>query len=291
MQKTFYMYKISNLLNISEIVTIHYQKLSKTYSYPSESHDFWEIIYCDKNEMFVIADGVTHTLKKGEIIFIAPNKEHAVHSNGLSDPNIFIVSFVCRSKPMSYFRDKIFTVPEDLRFLLSSVMTEAKNTFVIPDFNPNLNRLALKPDANVGGAQIIKNNLEELFVKLIRVETAKPTSQAVFISKIEDSDALEDEIIGILERSVYGTVTLDEISGELHYGKTSLCQVFKKRTGKTIIGYYLELKIEESKRLIRENKTFSEISDLLGFDSLPHFTKTFKRVTTMTPREFKNSIL
>ena len=119
MQKTFYMYKISNLLNISEIVTIHYQKLSKTYSYPSESHDFWEIIYCDKNEMFVIADGVTHTLKKGEIIFIAPNKEHAVRSNGLSDPNIFIVSFVCRSKPMSYFRDKIFTVPEDLRFLLS----------------------------------------------------------------------------------------------------------------------------------------------------------------------------
>lgn len=291
MQKTFYMYKISNLLNISEIVTIHYQKLSKTYSYPSESHDFWEIIYCDKNEMFVIADGVTYTLKKGEIIFIGPNKEHAVRSNGLSDPNIFIVSFVCRSKPMSYFRDKIFTVPEDLRFLLSSVMTEAKNTFVIPDFNPNLNRLALKPDANVGGAQIIKNNLEELFVKLIRVETAKPTSQAVFISKIEDSDALEDEIIGILERSVYGTVTLDEISGELHYGKTSLCQVFKKRTGKTIIGYYLELKIEESKRLIRENKTFSEISDLLGFDSLPHFTKTFKRVTTMTPREFKNSIL
>lgn len=291
MQKPFYMYKISSLINISEIVTIHYQKLSETYSYPSESHDFWEIIYCDKNEMFVIADGVKHTLKKGEIIFIAPNKEHAVSSNGLTAPNIFIVSFVCRSKPMSYFRDKIFIVPEDLRFLLSSVMTEAKNTFVIPDFNPNLNRLALKPDANVGGAQIIKNNLEELFVKLIRVETAKPTSQAVFISKIEDSDALEDEIIGILERSVYGTVTLDDISGELHYGKTSLCQIFKKRTGKTIIGYYLELKIEESKRLIRENKTFSEISDLLGFDSLPHFTKTFKRVTTMTPREFKNSIL
>ena len=67
MQKTFYMYKISNLLNISEIVTIHYQKLSKTYSYPSESHDFWEIIYCDKNEMFVIADGVTHTLKKAKL--------------------------------------------------------------------------------------------------------------------------------------------------------------------------------------------------------------------------------
>ena len=291
MQKTFYMYKINGLLNISEIVTIHYQKLTKTYSYPSESHDFWEIIYCDKNELLVVAGGETHTLKKGEIIFIAPNVEHSVRSNGLADPNIFIVSFVCRSKSMGYFRDKIFTVPEELRYLLASIMTEAKNTFVIPDFNPNLNRLALRPDPSIGGAQIIKNNLEELFVKLIRVETAKPSSQTVFISKVEDSDALEDEIMRILERSVYGTITLDEISGELHYGKTSLCQVFRKRTGKTIIGYYLELKIEESKRLIREDKTFSEIADLLGFDSLPHFTKTFKRLTTMTPREFKNSIL
>ncbi len=291
MQKTFYTYKINGLLNITKIVTIHYQKLPKTYSFPSESHDFWEIIYCDKNEMFVTAGNETHTLKKGEIIFIAPNVEHYVLSNGLENPNIFIVSFECRSKSMGYFKNKVFTVPDELKYLLASIMTEAKNTFVIPDFNPDLNGLVLQSDPNIGGAQIIKNNLEELLIKLIRIETAKPTSQTVFISKVDNSEALEDEIIRILERSVYGKITLDDISCELHYGKTSLCQMFKKHTGKTIISYYLELKIEESKRLIRENKTFSEIAYLLCFDSLPHFTKTFIRITSMTPREFKNSIL
>lgn len=289
--KTFYMYKISNLLNISKIVTIHYQKLSKNYVFPEERHNFWEIIYCDKNEVYVTINGQKKQLKKSELIFIAPNEIHSVECDKLIDANIFIVSFECKSKTINYFKDKLFTVPEELRFLLSSIMTEAKNTFVIPDFNPNLDKLVLKDNPNVGGAQIIKNNLEELFIKLVRVETSKPTSQEVFISKIEDSDALEDEIIKMLEQNLYGNVTLDNISSSLHYGKTTVCKTFKKKTGKTIIGYYLEMKIEESKKLIRENKSFSEIANALCFDSLPHFTKTFKRITTMTPREYKNSIL
>lgn len=289
--KTFYMYKISNLLNISKIVTIHYQKLLKNYVFPEERHNFWEIIYCDKNEVYVTVNGQKKQLKKSELIFIAPNEIHSVECDKLIDANIFIVSFECKSKTINYFKDKLFTVPEELRFLLSSIMTEAKNTFVIPDFNPNLDKLVLKDNPNVGGAQIIKNNLEELFIKLVRVETSKPTSQEVFISKIEDSDALEDEIIKMLEQNLYGNVTLDNISSSLHYGKTTVCKTFKKKTGKTIIGYYLEMKIEESKKLIRENKSFSEIANALCFDSLPHFTKTFKRITTMTPREYKNSIL
>ncbi|MBR1867897.1 MAG: AraC family transcriptional regulator [Clostridia bacterium] len=290
-EKIFYKYKLSNLLNIDKIVTIHYQKLLKNYSFPEEKHNFWEIIYCDKNEITVYVENSPIDLKMGEMLFISPNLLHSVECNGKKDANIFIVTFDCKSKSMKYFKDKLFLVPSELRFLLSSIMTEAKNTFIIPDFDPNLSKLVLKENHNIGGEQIIKNNLEELLIKLIRIETAKPTSSEVFISKIEESVALEDEIIKLLEASVYKKITLDDISANLHYGKTTICKTFKKKTGKSIIGYYLELKIEESKKLIRSNTSFSEISSLLCFDSLPHFTKTFKRITGMTPREFKNSIL
>ena len=290
-EKIFYMYKVSTLLSISKIVTIHYQRLSKNYVFPEEKHDFWEMIYCDKNDVYVKSDIGTTLLKKGEVIFLAPNEIHSVECDKKNDANIFIVSFVCKSKTMGYFKQKHFVIPDKLRFLLASIMGEAKDTFKIPEFNPNLQKLELKPDPNIGGAQIITNNLEELLIKLIREETAKPTSSEIFISKIENSDAIEDEIVRILEQNIYGKVSLDKISDELHYGKTTLCKTFRTRTGKSIINYYLEMKIEESKKLIRENNSFSEIANLLRFDSLPHFTKTFKRITTMTPREYKNSIL
>ncbi len=64
-EKTFFMYKISILLNISKIVTVHYQKLVKTYSFPKEKHDFWEIIYCDKNSIFVTIEDDKRLLKRG----------------------------------------------------------------------------------------------------------------------------------------------------------------------------------------------------------------------------------
>lgn len=289
--KIFYKYKISNVLNISEIVTIHYQKLNKTYVFPSEEHDFWEVMYCDKNQVYVNCGEKKICLKKGEILFVKPNEIHSVLGDGQADANLFIVSFVCKSRTMTYFKEKLFKVPEDARYLLASIMTEAKQTFVIPDFNPNLSKLELKKGANIGGAQLIKNNLEELLIKLIRAETSKPSSSEIFISEIEDSKSLEDEIIKILQQNLYGNISLDEIASELHYGKTTICKTFKKKMGNSIINYYLLMKIDEGKKLIRENKSFSETAELLCFDSLPHFTKTFKKVTQMTPREYKNSIL
>lgn len=290
-EKIFYKYKISNVLSVSEIVTIHYQKLPKTYEFPSEKHDFWEALYCDKNQVVVTCGEDTFTLKKGEIFFIKPNDNHSVLGDGNNDANLFIISFASRSRTMNFFKDKLFKLSDEGKKLLSAIMSEAKQTFIIPDFNPNLDKLVLKQNANIGGAQLIKNHLEELLIKLIRTETSKPSSSEIFISEIENSTSLEDEIIKILQSNIYGIVTLDFLSTSLHYGKTTICKTFKAKTGFSIINYYLSLKIDESKKLIRENRSFSEIADLLGFDSLPHFTKTFKKITQMTPREYKNSIL
>ena len=107
-EKTFYMYKVSNLLSISEIVTIHYQKLSKNYAFPEEKHNFWEMIYCDKNELYIHSDQGAVLLKKGEIIFLSPDEIHSVEGDNRTDANIFIVSFVCKSKTVSYFKGKKF---------------------------------------------------------------------------------------------------------------------------------------------------------------------------------------
>ena len=51
--KKFYMHKISNLLNVQKIITIHYQSLEKNYVFPEEKHDFWEINYVDKENVYI----------------------------------------------------------------------------------------------------------------------------------------------------------------------------------------------------------------------------------------------
>ena len=73
--------------------------------FPEEKHDFWEIIYCDKNQVYVKREKEKFILKKGEIVFLKPDEVHSVEGDNQLDANIFIVSFVCKSRTMSYFRD------------------------------------------------------------------------------------------------------------------------------------------------------------------------------------------
>ena len=54
------------------------------------------------------------------------------------------------------------------------------------------------------------------------------------------------------------------------------------------MSYYLELKISEAKKLLRENElSIREISEKLAFPAPDYFTKTFKRITGLTSLVYK----
>ena len=288
-KKKFYMHKISHLIDVQKIVTIHYQALEKNYLFPEESHDFWEINYADKENVFIGIDGKKIELKQGEMLFIKPNQPHFMES-GNKEPNVFIISFSCRSESINFFGGKSYAVPENYRYLLQNIMAEAENTFDLPDFDPNLTALKLKTNANLGGEQIIKNALETLLIYMLRSAQKHSTSQEFFVSKIADSSELQDEIVRILTSKVYGKFSLADLSNELHYGTTRLCTFFREKTGKSIYQTYLKLKIDEAKKLIRKKKSFAEIADLLCFDSISTFAFVFKKHVGMTPSEYRESI-
>lgn len=169
----FYMRKIDNLLNVQKIVTIHYQELEKNYAAKEEKHDFWEMIYADKGNTYVVTDGVFHLLKQGETYFIPPNLPHYVACLE-NEPNIFIISFSCRSESIRFFADRTVAVPANLSYLLENVLAEARETFVLPDFDPALKKLELREKPNIGGEQVIKNSLELLMISFCGTEKIKP---------------------------------------------------------------------------------------------------------------------
>lgn len=287
--KKFYMHKIANLLNIQKIVTIHYQALSPLYVSKKEAHDFWEMIYADKDNFFLITPSCQTEIKQGEVVFIEPNRPHFVESREKS-PNIFIITFTCRSEGINYFREKKLPVPENYRYLLQNIMSEARETFDLPDFDPDLNKLVLKEKPNLGGEQMIKNSLEMLLIYMLRFAEEQKISQEFFVSKISSSTELQDEIVRILSENIYGRFALKDLCAALHYSKTRLCTFFREKTGMTIYEMYQKMKIDEAKKLIRQGLPLDAIADKLCFDSASSFNNSFKKHTGMTPGEYRKSI-
>ena len=89
--------RLSRPLRIQEIVTVHYFEYASSYSFPGESHDFWEFLYVDKGSLFVTAGQTRRELGQGELIFHAPGEFHALEANGTVAPNLVVISFLCSS--------------------------------------------------------------------------------------------------------------------------------------------------------------------------------------------------
>lgn len=76
----------------------------------------------------------------------------------------------------------------------------------------------------------------------------------------------------------------DKIPYEYHY----ISSVFSQVEGITIEKYFIKLKIDLIKVLLKEGKlSISEISHRCGYSSPAHLTNQFKRTTGFTPSEYK----
>lgn len=87
---------------------------------------------------------------------------------------------------------------------------------------------------------------------------------------------------------LYEKITPTMIAEHLKMNCTYICTHFKKETGKTIIEFIQEIKIEESKRLlVNTQMSLIQISTQLGFSSQNYFHTVFKKMTGITPAEFR----
>ncbi len=83
-------------------------------------------------------------------------------------------------------------------------------------------------------------------------------------------------------------ITLEDVAHSAHLSVSRLSHIFKEQTGLTIVDYITKVRIEYAKELlISTNKNCTEICFDTGYNNQSYFTRTFKDVTGMTPRQFR----
>ena len=122
MKDNFTKHGFEKIFNVEKLITLFYMEFSKDFHYSGEKHDFWEMVYIDKGEMFCTADKNKFTIKSGELTFHKPNEFHNLSGNGSVFPNVSIITFECKSKAMHFFEGKIFKLNSEEKELLSILL-------------------------------------------------------------------------------------------------------------------------------------------------------------------------
>ena len=272
-------------LNVKSVITVHYFKYGQKFNFDGEQHDFWELVYIDSGEATISAENKVFTLSQGEVYFHKPNEYHAISTKDFA--NSIIVSFECHSPAMKSFEDKKATLTETEKVLLRTIVKEGSACFSDKLNEVHLRKLNRAKSAPFGAEQMIKTSIEQLLILLIR---RAPDNEKV-ISTPKSAKSLAERIKQILMENVYTEISLSRIASELFFSVTYVKSTFKKSTGKTVMQYFAELKIEEAKKLISQDcYTFMEIAYKLGYSSLHYFSRQFKKVTSMTPTQYAKTV-
>lgn len=279
--------KPKTLINVSRIVTIYYFEFGPNFSYEGERHDFWEMVYVDKGSVIVGREDEELVLNQGEVVFHKPNEFHSIRSLN-SSPNFFIISFECNSIAMKYFEGFKVKLDEKLKVFISSIVKEASKTYVIAMNNTEYKKLIRKPDAPLGAEQLIKMYLEQILIFLLRSITQKGNISTAVFENSTQQNPIVSAIIEYMRQRVEDTVRVSDICNEFGYSRSFLNKLFGDFTGESLAAYFVSLKIDRAKSLIRgTNLNFAQISAKLSFENPQYFSRVFKRHTGMTPSEFK----
>jgi len=291
MKKEFTKTKLNCPVKISGIYTLHYFKYGRNFRFELEQHDFWELVFIDSGTAKIVNGSETLLLKQGEAFLHSPNMPHTIYTDDIF-ANSAIITFSSKSHALKSITDKILTLSEYEKSLLNKIISEAKINFKDKLNDVHLKTMTKRNVAPFGGEQIIKNSIELLLVSVIRNvhEDVKPVDE---ISLNINSNQIVDSIRSIMQDKLNNSenINLDEISYRLGFSKSYVKAQFKKKTGVSVIQYFINMKIDKAKKLLSEQKfTVSEIADILGFGSVFYFSRQFKLHTDMSPTEYINSI-
>ncbi|MBQ7795850.1 MAG: response regulator [Lachnospiraceae bacterium] len=113
---------------------------------------------------------------------------------------------------------------------------------------------------------------------------------------LNPSEIIVNKVIEELDRDCAQKISLPQLAETYHISEAYLSHVFKKQTGKSLMNYIAQIRIEKASQLIAMSSNgssgkFYVVAQQVGYEDYSYFVRVFKKVMGMSPREFHKKIM
>ncbi|NSW52557.1 MAG: AraC family transcriptional regulator [Anaerolineae bacterium] len=116
------------------------------------------------------------------------------------------------------------------------------------------------------------------------------TARVGSLKRTTDHTRRVNDCCNYIHEHVDGNLTVADIAAFSGFSANTIARKFKAETGLSIREYIRQAKIDEAKTLLRYSSlSLAEISQQLSFSSQSYFTATFRRVTGLTPLQYRET--
>jgi AraC family transcriptional regulator len=99
------------------------------------------------------------------------------------------------------------------------------------------------------------------------------------------------QVVDYIQNNLDRDISLAELANVAHMSVHHFGKLFKQSMGVTPHQYVLKCRVDQAKKLLANKQlSFAEISQAVGFCHQSHFIDVFRRYTSLTPRQYRQTL-
>lgn len=242
----------------------------------------WELSYVIRGSGTRMIGETVETFSSGEVIFIPPNIPHGWsfsaydHDREGKIENITIIFPTDLLEKMALSFPETNTCISKIREFQKAVSFQGQPLRAIQNSMVSMTK---------------QNDMEQLssLMSLFQLIATSDQSRVVgFVTRQNKSTAKMQEVSRYMITNFQHKISLDEVALYVGMNRSSFCTFFKREKGKSFFTFLNEYRIDCSCLMLRETeKSIADICYAVGFDDIPYFNRTFKKLKGETPKDYR----
>lgn len=254
---------------------------------PWHWHNELELIYIASGACIYRTSRREYHLQAGDAIYLNPGILHALEpteENTISYANLFERTFLTGTDG-SYF-DLNYVTPVLLQKSVEAVPIYHNAEGTEPVLDLIRQTIAVCRDEPPFFAMTLRNVLSEIWKYLYRrVQECKDQKPG---QQMEVNDTRVKQMLLYIVEHYQSKISIPELAGIINISERECYRLFRQYLGQTPNLFLQRYRIQKAGNLLRNTQMpVAEIASAAGFESISYFSKIFKRLTGVTPSEYR----
>lgn len=251
--------------------------IGKSYSNEPSAHTQHEVLYLLSGELTYVIEGETYRVKKGDMIFVAPNEIHVLNIDGTKPYERIVLLF-----DMGILHGIMKALGTELR----AFSYDGKNEFHIIKSEyvrrHRLDKILTEITETDIDAKYKKLDIIARLISFV-TEIDRAISEGDGFKSPDRRDTLVGDVIGYVDRHIDEKIKLDELAEELFISKSTLCHKFATVMNVSLGRYITIKKMYHAHELMKSGISAHAAADAVGYENYTSFFYNYKKIMGRSP--------
>lgn len=259
---------------------------------PYHFHPELELVYVSRGTGTRYIGDHIESFSEGDLVLVGSNLPHLWKNDKIyyeGDPYLKCRAIVIQFRE-DFLGEHVLQLPEMKK--IKKMIASSRQGLKIQDKNKEKMATLMQAMVDQPGAEkiisllsLLNSIAESKDIKVLSSRAFSDDSTQVGLERI-------NTVFAYIFENFHEEISLKKISDIANMSPTAFCRYFKAHTNKTFSSFIIETRIHHScKLIINENKSLSEIAFESGFNNLSYFTKLFKKIIGISPREYRKKLV